>query len=290
MRAVRVHACDRRADDVADGELRAPCCLCLRAGPPGCRRSRPTGVMTITRSSGRRSDRGSGTPSRSRPRPGCARAARSGTCRPGRRATRCRRRRSDHARQAGQRRRSSLISVRSTSPCSMRQRPTQRVLDRARLLEDLLEHEVLVAGLLRHHRVPRDALRLPRHRLRRCVEEASRRRRAARPSRPSSRNTTSRVWARMAGMSEATKVLAVAEADDKRAALVTHGDDRPRVSRSRRRPARRPAQPTQGSRAHRGVAARRPAAPRRRGAPPLSVSVSVRKTMPRPAARRFSSR
>ena len=33
------------------------------------------------------------------------------------------------------------------------------LLQRARLLEDLLQHEVLVAGLLGHHRIPEDALR-----------------------------------------------------------------------------------------------------------------------------------
>ena len=37
-----------------------------------------------------------------------------------------------------------------------------RLLHRPRLLEDLLEHEVLVSGLLRHDRIPRDARALLR--------------------------------------------------------------------------------------------------------------------------------
>ena len=43
--------------------------------------------------------------------------------------------------------------------------------DGLRLLVDFLEHEVLVAGLLGHHRVPRHVLRLPRDRRAREIAE-----------------------------------------------------------------------------------------------------------------------
>ena len=41
----------------------------------------------------------------------------------------------------------------------LRYAPEDRFARSGRLLEDLLEHEVLVAGLLRHDRVPQHALR-----------------------------------------------------------------------------------------------------------------------------------
>ena len=47
----------------------------------------------------------------------------------------------------------------------------QRVDDPCRLLEDLLEHEVLVALLLRADRIPRDSFARPLHRFTAAVED-----------------------------------------------------------------------------------------------------------------------
>ena len=46
----------------------------------------------------------------------------------------------------------------------LRDAAEDRLARRGRLLEDLLEHEVLVAGLLRHDRIPEHALRRLRDR------------------------------------------------------------------------------------------------------------------------------
>ncbi len=47
-----------------------------------------------------------------------------------------------------------MLAAAKTPPVSDRRRPEHRVAHRARLLVDLLEHEVLVAALLGHHRIP----------------------------------------------------------------------------------------------------------------------------------------
>ena len=87
----------------------------------------------------------------------------------------------------------------------LRDAAEDRLARGGRLLEDLLEHEVLVAGLLRHDRIPQHALR--RLGDRPAEEVGERRRRCAVMTAISSspRNTTSRVWLRIAGMSDATK-------------------------------------------------------------------------------------
>ena len=49
-------------------------------------------------------------------------------------------------------------------PAALERRAAEHgLLDRPRLLEDLLEHEVLVSGLLRHDRIPRHPRALRRH-------------------------------------------------------------------------------------------------------------------------------
>ena len=48
------------------------------------------------------------------------------------------------------------ISSRKIRPVSCPTRPSERVAHGARLLKDFLEHEVLVAALFRHDRIPQD--------------------------------------------------------------------------------------------------------------------------------------
>ena len=86
----------------------------------------------------------------------------------------------------------------------LRDAAENRLARGGRLLEDLLEHEVLVAGLLRHDRIPEHALRRLGDR---PAEEVGERDAGPRDDAISSspRKTTSRVWLRMAGMSDATK-------------------------------------------------------------------------------------
>ena len=57
-----------------------------------------------------------------------------------------------------------FISSRNTLPVSCDDAAEDRLARGRRLLEDLLEHEVLVAGLLRHDRIPQHALRRLRDR------------------------------------------------------------------------------------------------------------------------------
>ena len=82
----------------------------------------------------------------------------------------------------------------------------QRVGDGARLLVDLLEHEVRVAALLRLRRVPGDGLRRARRRACRRGWSASTPAALISATSPSSRKITSRVCSRKAGTSEARNV------------------------------------------------------------------------------------
>ena len=81
----------------------------------------------------------------------------------------------------------------------------ERVGDGARLLVDLLEHEVPVAALLRHDRIPEDPRGVARHRSPASVETSTPCAVTTAMS-PSSRITTSRVCARIAGMSDAMNI------------------------------------------------------------------------------------
>ena len=55
------------------------------------------------------------------------------------------------------------ISSRKMRPVSWPTRPSSGVAHGARLLEDLLEHEMLVAALFRHDRVPQNVRDLALH-------------------------------------------------------------------------------------------------------------------------------
>ena len=138
--------------------------MAMRRAPPRSRASRsaarvsavsPDWLMTDRPGSDRSgSARGSGTPSRSRRRPEPGQLSmRNLPTRP--RARRCRKRGSDMrsiaAALVGQARARRAQHRPRTTPA----RPAeQRVLDGPRLLVNLLEHEVLVAALLGHDRIP----------------------------------------------------------------------------------------------------------------------------------------
>ena len=151
--------------DVADGEEVGARARGRPPWPRGCPPSRRTGRCPRPARGRRRSGRGSGTRSRSPPRPGCGRAPRSGTCRPARSARRCRRPGGAGARPA---RSSSSVSFTVSKRISARlevHAPGEGVLHGLGLLVDLLEHEVLVAALLGLDGVPVEALHGPLDRL-----------------------------------------------------------------------------------------------------------------------------
>ena len=150
----------------------------------------PDCVIAIASVLNRRTDRGSGTRSRSRPQPGNAPALRSGTCPPARSATTCRRRRIDAVDWRSAWYRGSFVQ--EDRGWTRRARPST-VSRSPRLLEDLLEHEVRIAGLLGHDGIPGDRELLVRpHRP--CAIELQHRAGVTTAICGRSRNTTCRVW------------------------------------------------------------------------------------------------
>ena len=170
------------------------------------------------------------------------------------------------------------VDLRQVHVTLLHRQPTdERLLDRPRLLEDLLEHEVLVPGLLGHDRVPRDALRLARHRLPCRVEEPH-------AVGPQDGDLSVLEEDHVARVREdrrdvrGDEVLAVAESDDDRRAIA-HGDDGARIGGGDDDQREQAAQ----SRSARVTAACRPssASSRPTRCATTSVSVSVRNVMPR---------
>ena len=104
------------------------------------------------------------------------------------------------------------------------------IADGARLLEDLLEHEMLVAALLRQDGVPQDVGNLavttgrPSKSLSRTPSGVST------AMSPSARKNMSCVWLRMAGTSEATKYslspMPITTGGPERAATILFGSER----------------------------------------------------------------
>ena len=184
---------DGRPGDVHDADGRRPEPLRLGARRR-CRPSRPTARCRRRGSAARRSASGSGTPRRSRPRPGCARPPRGGTCR---RAPACQlvphattRIRSTSARS----RAGTPIASSLKRPVSSESLLPDRLDDDRRLLGDLLRHEVGVAPLLGRRPRPRSR-GATGARPRRARRSRSPRSRVAvtRAKSPSSRKTRSRV-------------------------------------------------------------------------------------------------
>ena len=122
------------------------------------------------------------------------------------------------------------ISSRKHAPGLLADAAQHRVAHGARLLKDFLEHEMLVAALFGHDRIPQDVRHLALHRVGRRSRVSRTPSAVSTAISPSARKNMSRVWLRIAGTSEATKYSLsprpITTGGPERAATILSGSER----------------------------------------------------------------